>query len=270
MQPLGTIYNALVRYIYSQTDRADRLMGVRFGVFVTVRCVWEEIGTFGPKSIATSLYPMAAGKDFPFLRGGMARVLRIFQIRARASCTQLEPPMRIFVLTTLICCTAIPVFAHESDDAVLHNIAHLFDAATVVSGPEVGDCTLSGGTQTTCFSITVKPEPQSYTPGPWCPTSVNDSADKGGIWLENGQVNDVDGAFVANLSTFYDDPEWQLFDADTGKIRVTDTQQSCEAAARPDVDPEYNNYCVQCLPEYMPDDGAVTYVIPLKPQAATG
>ncbi|WP_386683015.1 YHYH protein [Loktanella sp. R86503] len=177
--------------------------------------------------------------------------------------------MRTFVLTTLICCTAIPAFAHESDDAVLHDITHLFDAATVVSGPEVVDCTLSGGAKTTCFSITVKPEPQSYTPGPWCPTSINDSADKGGIWLENGQVNDVDGAFVANLSTFYDDPEWQLFDEATGKVRVTDTQEACEAAARPDVDPAYNNYCVQCLPEYLPDDATVTYVIPLVPQAAT-
>jgi hypothetical protein len=44
MQPLGTIYNALVRYIYSQTDRADRLMGAHFGVFVAVRCVWVALG----------------------------------------------------------------------------------------------------------------------------------------------------------------------------------------------------------------------------------
>lgn len=49
-------------------------------------------------------------------------------------------------------------------------------------------------------------------------------------------------------------------------MRVTDTKASCEAAARPDVDPDYNNYCVQCLPEYMADDATMTYVIPLEPQ----
>jgi hypothetical protein len=57
-----------------------------------------------------------------------------------------------------------------------------------------------------------------------------------------------------------------LFDDPTGKVRVTDAKASCEAAARPDVDPEYNNYCVQCLPEYMAEDATMTYVIPFEPQ----
>ena len=147
----------------------------------------------------------------------------------------------------------------------LHEIKHFFENATVVSGPVLVDCTLSGGTKTECFSITVKPEPQSYTPGPWCPTSINDDADKGGIWLENGTVHDVDGTFITDLAKLYGDDNWQLFDEATGDVRVTDTQASCEAAARPDVDPEFNNYCVQCLPEYLPEDATMTYVIPLEP-----
>jgi hypothetical protein len=59
MQPLGTIYNALVRYTYLQTDRADRLMGAHFGVFVAVRCVWVALGTFRQQWISSASSPTA-------------------------------------------------------------------------------------------------------------------------------------------------------------------------------------------------------------------
>lgn len=171
--------------------------------------------------------------------------------------------MRTLPLTALICTILAPAWADDSADR-LHEIGHFFENAEVLSGPMLVECTLSGGTKTECFSITVKADPQSYVPGPWCPTSITDSAEKGGIWLEGNAVHDVDGAFIANLATFYDDDRWLLYDEATGKIRVTDTKAACEAAARPDVDPDYNNYCVQCLPEYMPEDASMTYVIPLE------
>ncbi|SFR36918.1 YHYH protein [Yoonia tamlensis] len=158
-----------------------------------------------------------------------------------------------------------PAFADANTDR-LRDIAGFFANATVISGPSLVDCTLSGGTQTSCFSITVKPEPQDYTPGPWCPSSVDDTADAGGIWLKDGEVHDVDGAFIAGLAALYGDDIWQLFDSASGAVRVTDTKESCEAAARPDVAPEYQNYCVQCLPEYMDANASMTYVIPLVPQ----
>lgn len=173
--------------------------------------------------------------------------------------------MKPLPLLLMSCAMVTPAFADANGDT-LHAIEHFFERADVVSGPNIVACTLSGGTESRCFSITFKPEPQTYTPGPWCPTSVTDSAQKGGIWLKDGTVYDVDGAFITNLSKTYDDDEWQLFDTESGKVRVTDTQVSCEAAARPDVDPEYNNYCVQCLPEYLPEDTTMTYVIPLEPQ----
>lgn len=159
-------------------------------------------------------------------------------------------------------------FAHDGAKP-LDGLEQVFAGADLVSGPTMVDCTLSGGTKTTCFSITVKAAPQSYTPGPWCPSNIADSAEAGGIWLRDGEVHDVDGAFIANLAKFYGDAEWQLFDADTGNVRFTGSLEACEAAARPDVDPAYQNYCVQCLPEYMPDDATVTYVIPLEPQIAS-
>lgn len=159
--------------------------------------------------------------------------------------------------------SAIPAAAH-SDAEDLADLTKFFANADVVKGPELVDCTLSGGTETTCFSITVRPKPKDYTPGPWCPTNISDGADKGGIWFLDGKTVDVDGAFIANLAKTYGDSQWQLFDAETGAVRFTGTLAACEAAARPDVDPDYQNYCVQCLPEYMPDDAATTYVIPMQ------
>ncbi|MCR8725181.1 YHYH protein [Frigidibacter sp. ROC022] len=165
-------------------------------------------------------------------------------------------------LATLALLTAGPALAH-SDDSGLAAIAEFFETADVVAGPDLVDCTLSGGTETTCFSITVRPDPKTYTPGPWCPTNVSDGAEAGGIWFLEGEAVDVDGAFIASLAEVYGDSNWQLFDPETGAVRYTGTLEACEAAARPDVDPAYRNYCVQCLPEYMPEDTSVTYVIPL-------
>ncbi len=151
----------------------------------------------------------------------------------------------------------------QSPEEDLARIASFFATAQVVEGPKLVDCTLSGGTKTTCFSLTVSPVPQTYTPGPWCPTNISDGAEKGGIWFLDGKTVDVDGAFIANLAKIYGDAKWQLFDPETGAVRFTGTLEACEAAARPDVDPAYQNYCVQCLPEYLPEDATITYVIPL-------
>lgn len=147
---------------------------------------------------------------------------------------------------------------------LLHDLEHLFKGAKVEAGPSLVDCTLSGGTKARCFSITVKAEPSSYTPGPWCPETINDGAEAAGIWLESGVAYDVDGAFIESMASFYGDSQWQLYDKGTGKINVTDTLESCAAAARPNVDPAYQNHCVQCLPGYISEDASVTYTIPIK------
>lgn len=164
-----------------------------------------------------------------------------------------------------LACAPAAALAQDTS-ARMAEITAFFAEANVITGPTLVDCTLSSGTETKCFSITVKAEPKAYKPGPWCPNSITDTDANGGIWLKDGEVNNVDGNFVKNLATTYDDATWQLFDKETGKIRVTDTKAKCDAAARPDVDPEYNNYCVQCLPEYMEDDASVTYTIPVEPQ----
>lgn len=161
----------------------------------------------------------------------------------------------------------IPLSAN-ADMTRIAQISEFFSEANVVAGPEIVACKLSGGTETTCFEITVAPTPQTHATGPWCPTHITDGADAGGIWFLNGETVDVDGDFITSLSEIYGDTNWQLFDLETGDVRYTSTLEACEAAARPDVDPAYQNHCVQCLPEYLPEDISITYVIPLVPVEA--
>ena len=149
------------------------------------------------------------------------------------------------------------------------NIITLFDQLSFFEPPRLVDCTLSGGTKTHCVSITFKPQPASMKIGPWCPRNISDGPEKSGIWLENGNIYDADGAFITQLSEFYNDDKWQMFDEETGKIYVTDTKIACKAAAKPIVEEEYYNYCVECQVSYMDSDSSNTYIIPLQPNKAS-
>ena len=171
-------------------------------------------------------------------------------------------------LLTIMLLAAMPLVpqAQADEAAGLREIEDLFSGAKVVRAPKSVDCKLTGGTVTRCFSITVKAEPSTYQPGPWCPRKRSDGADVSGIWLDDGKVVDADGKFMANLGTFYNDRKWQMVDPVTGEIKVTDTLEKCAAAARPDVTAEYENHCVECLPQYMPATATMTYTIPIEPQ----
>ena len=92
--------------------------------------------------------------------------------------------------------------ASAQTDERLVEITAFFVSADVIASPEIVDCNLSGGAETDCFSITVSGNPSDYTPGPWCPTNISQGSEAGGIWLENGEVHDVDGDFIANLAAF--------------------------------------------------------------------
>lgn len=124
--------------------------------------------------------------------------------------------------------------------------------------------TLSNGTSALCYKIVTKSTPTDHTQGPWCPTNISEDATKGGIWLENGNVYDVDGAFIQNLATFYNDNTWQMYNTSTGEITRTLTQADCQAAANPNVGVQYKNYCVECLPSYVSSVTKTVY-IPITP-----
>ncbi|MGB7394867.1 MAG: hypothetical protein WA913_10770, partial [Pricia sp.] len=124
-------------------------------------------------------------------------------------------------------------------------------------------CTLSDGTETDCYQIVTSSLATDHDMGPWCPDNITDDAEAGGIWLDSGEVYDVDGAFVENLATFYNDSNWMMYDAN-GDIYVTDTEEDCENAANPNVGTEYENFCVECLPSYI-TDLSQTWTIPITP-----
>lgn len=156
----------------------------------------------------------------------------------------------------------------ESDEVTIPVSSSLFLSAGLSEPITIVSRTLSDGTTADCYKIVVTSTPADHTMGPWCPTNISDDASKGGIWLENGNVYDVDGAFVKNLATFYSDNTWMMYNAATGAITKTSTQEECAAAANPNVGAEYKNYCVECLPSYVANL-THTYYIPVTPKKAS-
>ncbi len=146
-----------------------------------------------------------------------------------------------------------------------------FDLSSSGSVTEVA-CTLSNGEASTCYSITVNGFPSDRTTlGPFCPETTSTEAANAGKWFDDGVLYDLTGEFITNLDLFYGDSTWQLYNAETGEVNITNTQIACEAAARPDVDAQYNNFCVQCEISYYSDtDGegiSSTFLIPTTPVA---
>jgi len=119
------------------------------------------------------------------------------------------------------------------------------------------------GIETQCYIIKTHSQATEHQMGPWCPKHIEDGMEKAGIWFKDDKVYDVSGHFIANLDEFYSDEKWKLYRED-GTIKVTDTKEGCLAAAKPEVEEAYHNYCVECLPEYFKNQ-VTTFVIPTTP-----
>ena len=119
------------------------------------------------------------------------------------------------------------------------------------------------GVSTLCYVIKSNSQATEHPMGPWCPKHIDEGAEKAGIWFKDGKVYDVSGHFIAELDEFYKDEKWHLYRED-GSIKVTATKEGCLAAAKPDVEEEYQNYCVECLPEYFKHQ-ITTFYIPVNP-----
>ncbi len=122
----------------------------------------------------------------------------------------------------------------------------------------------SDGPRAMSYVIQSNSEPLEHEMGPWSPKHVTDGKEAGGIWFKDGKVYDVDGPFLASIADLYADPEWNLVRED-GSIRVTETKEAFEAAARPDVDPRYHNHVVEGRPEWI-EETKTTLVIPAQPE----
>lgn len=52
----------------------------------------------------------------------------------------------------------------------------------------IQDCSLSDGTETTCYSITITGYPADHEVGPFCPETTSASAAEGGIWFDGNGI----------------------------------------------------------------------------------
>lgn len=149
------------------------------------------------------------------------------------------------------------------DDAsvVLDVDATLFSTGDDVSVNTVS-CTLTDGTETLCYEIVSKHLATEHDMGPWCPETIYDTAEKGGLWFDKGEINDLDGPFIANLATFYNDSGFKMYE-DDGTVRRMETAEQCELGADPNIEDEFTNMCAQCLPEWVSTES--TYLIPITP-----
>ena len=158
---------------------------------------------------------------------------------------------------------------HDDDGTHTHvdglDTALFFDGA-LAEEVTIQDCTLSDGTETTCYALTIAGYPADYDVGPFCPPTVESTADEGGIWFDGNAVYDIDGEFIVGLADLYNDDNWKLYD-DEGNVNITDTPEAFEGAARPDVDPAYQNHCVEGRIEWLDNGEPVptTVLIPTTP-----
>lgn len=186
----------------------------------------------------------------------------ILKMRKRASIIS-QVALVLFITICIMACSKDEITT-ETVATVIKVESSNFLSAGLAEPITIVSRTLSTGQTADCYKIVAKSIPTDHNMGPWCPSNISDGADAGGIWLENGKVYDVDGAFIKNLSTFYSDKTWMMYNSSTGVITKTKTQAECQAAANPNVGAEYKNFCVECLPSYV-SSITQTYYIPVSP-----
>ena len=184
----------------------------------------------------------------------------------------------VLALTALVAAAAIAfagVNLLSSDEASIELGAPGVVAANFLEGSltkaiTTEDCTLSDGTETTCYRIEVTGSPVDAKIGPFCPESTSSTAEVSGIWLDGEKMYDADGQFIMDLSTIYKDVKWKLYD-DSGKVKVTDTKEAFQGAARPDVQEAYKYHCVEGTWEWTETTKPVptSILVPVKPVLAS-
>jgi len=131
------------------------------------------------------------------------------------------------------------------------------------------NCTLTDGTTTTCYRVTVTGVPVDTTIGPFCPKTTSSTAEESGIWLDGSKLYDADGSFILDLATIYGDAKWKLYNSD-GSVKITDTKEKFQGAARPDVEEKFKYNCVEGKYEWTNTGKAVpiSMLVPKTPMKA--
>lgn len=148
----------------------------------------------------------------------------------------------------------------------------MFVEGAFTETPKIVDCETSEGTKTTCYQFIASGAPAGREPGPFCPRTTSDGAEAGGGWFSkegSGDLVDITGEFILKLADYYGDEKWMVYDAKTNKVRYTATKEACLGAAKPDVEAEYMQNCIECELSYLDDDFSLTFLIPTTPIPAT-
>ncbi len=147
----------------------------------------------------------------------------------------------------------------------------LFTKEAFTQEPKIVDCETAEGTKTRCYQLITDGAPAGRKPGPFCPRTTSDGADVGGAWFNKegtGDLVDITGEFILKLGEYYGDEKWMVYDAKTNKVRYTATKEACLGAAKPDVEEEYMQNCIECELSYLDDNFSRTFLIPITPITA--
>lgn len=144
----------------------------------------------------------------------------------------------------------------------------MFAKEAFIKEPKIVDCETAEGTITTCYQLVTDGAPAGRTPGPFCPRTITDGADVSGSWFSKdgtGDLVDITGQFILKLSEYYGDEKWMVYDAKTNKVRYTATKEACLGAAKPDVEEEYMQNCIECELSYLDEGFSRTFLLPTTP-----
>ena len=167
--------------------------------------------------------------------------------------------------------TETPAIDEDSDADMSANLGapdvSLFLDGALAEEATTENCTLTDGTETSCYRLTIVGNPVDTTDNIeiYCPSTITSTADEGGLWFDTtGTIYDVDGEFIEDLADIYDDDTWQMFDEETGVVTVITGAEGCEVAGDPN-GPGFDNFCLECRLADL--DGGVqkTVLIPVIP-----
>jgi hypothetical protein len=183
---------------------------------------------------------------------------------------KIKSSIGIIVLSTLGLSACNIITAQKTMDTTVSNGIDItmFSEGAFTEPPKIVDCTTAEGTKTTCYQLVTSGAPAGRKPGPFCPRTTSDGPEAGGAWFNkegSGDLVDITGEFILKLGEYYGDEKWLVYDAKTNKVRYTATKAACLGAARPDVEEQYMQNCIECELSYLEDDFSLTYLIPTTP-----
>lgn len=133
---------------------------------------------------------------------------------------------------------------HDADVAATTINFGLFEDGALSTDAVLGECVLTDGSTSECYTITVVGTPVGQDVGPFCPTTIDADASEGGLWLDGEASYEIDGPFFTELAEIYGDELWDNIYNDDGTVNVIDNAEDFAVAARPDITEEFYYHCV--------------------------